>query len=203
MTALAFRDLQPKRSWLFWLGTSSAAAVISAALNAYAVQWLMPHGPAQILGIGASVVLDVWKVLTPVLVLHLWQARMRFGAILCALAGLIPFAISFAMAASFSVVTRADAVTQRTKIRKAGKIYALNCSCRNHNSGRSARRALLPSCKPSFRAKRCRHRFGVTRTNVAFSTRIIGNARAATWSRSERNWQRQRHMKRRQTGPPS
>jgi hypothetical protein len=116
MTALALRDLQPKRSWLFWLGTliCLSAAVISAALNAYAVQWLMPHGPAQILGIAASVVLDAWKVLTPVLVLHLWQARMRFGGILCALAGLIPFAISFAMAASFSIVTRADAVTQRS-----------------------------------------------------------------------------------------
>jgi hypothetical protein len=116
MTAVVLSDLQPKRSWLFWLGTliCLSAAVISAALNAYAVQQLMPHGPAQILGIAASIVLDAWKVLTPVFVLFLWQGRTRVGAISCGLVGLIPFAISFSMAASFSVLTRADAVTQRT-----------------------------------------------------------------------------------------
>jgi hypothetical protein len=116
MTQLTVSDLKHKRSWIFWLGTiiCLSAAVISAALNAFAVQWFMPHGPAQILGIAASVVLDAWKVLTPVLVSILWQGRMRRGAILCALVGVIPFAISFLMAASFSVVTRADAVTQRT-----------------------------------------------------------------------------------------
>jgi hypothetical protein len=109
-------DLDAKRSWLFWLRTliCLSAAVISAALNAYAVQWLLLQGIAQVLGIAASIVLDAWKVLTPILVLHMWQARMRPGAILCALVGLIPFAISFAMAASFSVVTRADATTQRS-----------------------------------------------------------------------------------------
>jgi hypothetical protein len=87
MTALALSDLQPKRSWLFWLGTliCLSAAIISAALNAFAVEWLMPHGPAQILGIAASVVLDAWKVLTPVLVVLMWQARMRLGAISCGL----------------------------------------------------------------------------------------------------------------------
>jgi hypothetical protein len=116
MTALALRDLQPKRSWLFWLGSliSLSAAVISAALNAYAVQWLMPHGTARILGIAASVVLDAWKVLTPVLVVVLLQGRMWVAAGFCGLIGLIPFAISFSMAASFSVVTRADGVTQRS-----------------------------------------------------------------------------------------
>jgi hypothetical protein len=116
MTVLTLGDLQPKRSWLFWLGTliCLSAAVISAALNAYAVQWLLLQGIAQVLGIAASVVLDAWKVLTPILVLHMWQARMRLGAILCVLVGLVPFAISFAMAASFSVVTRADATTQRS-----------------------------------------------------------------------------------------
>jgi hypothetical protein len=116
MTALALSDLHPKRSWLFWLGTliCLSAAIVSAALNAYAVQWLMPHGTARVLGIAASVALDAWKVLTPVLVLHMWQARMRLGSILCGLAGIVPFAISLAMAASFSVVTRADAVTQHS-----------------------------------------------------------------------------------------
>jgi hypothetical protein len=116
MTALALSDLHPKRSWLFWLGTliCLSAAVISAALNAFAVQWLMPHGPAQILGIAASIVLDAWKVLTPVLVVVLLQGRMWVAAGLCGLIGLIPLAISFSMAASFSVVTRADGVTQRS-----------------------------------------------------------------------------------------
>jgi hypothetical protein len=49
MTALALSDLQSKRSWLFWLGTlvCLSAAVISAALNAYAAQWLMPHAPLK------------------------------------------------------------------------------------------------------------------------------------------------------------
>ena len=57
MAVLALSDLQPKRSWLFWLGTliCLSAAVISAALNAYAVQWLMPHDTARVLGIAASV----------------------------------------------------------------------------------------------------------------------------------------------------
>jgi hypothetical protein len=116
MTALALSDLHPKRSWLFWLGTliCLSAAVISAALNAFAVQWLMPHGTARILGIAASIVLDAWKVLTPVLVVVLLQGRMWVAAGLCGLIGFIPFAISFSMAASFSVVTRADGVTQRS-----------------------------------------------------------------------------------------
>jgi hypothetical protein len=116
MTALALSDLKPERSWLFWLGTliCLSAAVVSAALNAFAAQWLMPPGTAKALGIAASLVLDAWKVLTPVLVVVQLQGRMWVAAGFCGLIGLIPFAISFSMAASFSVVTRTDGVTQRS-----------------------------------------------------------------------------------------
>jgi hypothetical protein len=62
--------------------------VISAALNAYAVQWLMPDGAAQFLGMAASVVLDRGRALTQVLVLLLWQRRNRAEAIYCALVGI-------------------------------------------------------------------------------------------------------------------
>ena len=81
MTALTLADVKRQRSWIYWLGTiiCLSAALISAALDVLAVQWLMPHA-AQILGMVTSVVLDPWKVLIQVLVL-LWQGRNRAGAI--------------------------------------------------------------------------------------------------------------------------
>jgi hypothetical protein len=116
MTALTLADVKRQRSWIHWLGTiiSLAMITISMALNAFTVQWFMPDGSAKGLGIAASVVLDAWKVLAPVLVSNLWQGRMRVGAISCALIWLIAFAISFSMAASFSVVARDEAATQRS-----------------------------------------------------------------------------------------
>jgi hypothetical protein len=115
MTALTLAELKPKRSPVFWLGACIclAAAVISAALDAFAVQRFLPHGTAQLFGISASLVLDAWKLLAPMLVLLLWQARMRIAAVVCGLTGFIPFMISFAMVATFSVVTRADGAMQR------------------------------------------------------------------------------------------
>ena len=109
-------SVREPRSWLLWLGTflCLTAALISAALNAFSVQWMIPDGKVQNLGIAASVVLDAWKFLTPMLVVLMWQARMRLGAISCALVGLLPFAISFTMAAMFLVITRTDGVSQRT-----------------------------------------------------------------------------------------
>jgi hypothetical protein len=116
MTAVTLADIKRQRSWICWLGSMIclSAAPIPAALNAFAVQWLMPHGTAQILGIAASFALDAWKVLARVVMSILWQGRMRLGVIIYGLIWLIAFVISFSMAASFSVVTRADAVTQRS-----------------------------------------------------------------------------------------
>jgi hypothetical protein len=81
MTALTLADVKRQRWRIYWLGTISCIsdALISAALDVLAVQWLMPHA-AQILGMVTSVVLDPWKVLIQVLVL-LWQGRNRAGAI--------------------------------------------------------------------------------------------------------------------------
>ena len=75
--------------------------------------------------------LDAWKVLTPVLVLYMSQARMRLGAVLCGLVGFFPFAISFSMAASFSVVTRPTQLFNAPTPRST--LYAPNCSGTNNN----------------------------------------------------------------------
>jgi hypothetical protein len=62
MTALTLADVKRQRSWIYWLGTiiCLSAALISAALDVLAVQWLMQHA-AQILGMVTSVVLDPWR----------------------------------------------------------------------------------------------------------------------------------------------
>jgi hypothetical protein len=74
MTALTLADVKRQRSWIHWMGTIICLAIItiSTALNAFTVQWFMPDGSAKGLGIAASVILDAWKVLAPVLVPNLW-----------------------------------------------------------------------------------------------------------------------------------
>jgi hypothetical protein len=118
MTALTLADVKRPRSWIYWYRLDTiiclAAIAISMALNAFTVQWLVPDGPAKALGIAASVALDAWKARAPVRVSNLYQGGMWVGATSCGLSWLIAFAISFAMAASFSVVTRDDAATQRS-----------------------------------------------------------------------------------------
>jgi hypothetical protein len=88
MTAVTVADNKRRRSLIYWLGSiiCLSAALISAALNAFAVQWLMAHRTAKILGITASVGLDAWKVLAPVVVSillgaisHLYECQSESG----------------------------------------------------------------------------------------------------------------------------